>query len=62
MVGKFWWGRQNTEKKIHSQKWSKLCEKKHDGGMGFQDISMFNLALLAKQGWRLIQNLDTLLH
>ena len=30
--------------------------------MGFKDLKAFNLALLAKQGWRLNQNPDLLTH
>lgn len=30
--------------------------------MGFKDLKAFNLALLAKQGWRVQQNPSTLIH
>lgn len=37
-----------------------MSQAKIRGGMGFRDISSFNQALMAKQGWRLIQNPDCL--
>ena len=30
--------------------------------MGFRDLKAFNLAMLAKQGWQMIQGNDSLLH
>lgn len=60
MIIKFWWSN-NKESGIFWKKCQHLCQPKSDGGMGFRDLLKFNQALLAKQGWRLIQNPESLL-
>ena len=42
--------------------WEKLCEPKECGGKGFRQLKYFNLALLAKQGWRLQTSHNSLLY
>lgn len=38
----------------------KLCVSKTCGGLGFKSLRNFNVAMLAKQGWRLVTNVDSL--
>ena len=50
------------EKKIHWKNWNVLSQPKKEGGMGFRDLRNFDLAMLAKQGWRLRQDQGSLLY
>ncbi|CAN1132549.1 Transposon TX1 uncharacterized 149 kDa protein [Linum perenne] len=56
----FFWGGDINRRTIHWTKASILTKPKREGGLGFRNFRMFNLALLAKQGWRLTNNPDQL--
>lgn len=61
MISNFWWSNKKDSRGLAWVSWRKLCDKKDKGGLGFRDMKAFNLALLAKQGWRIISNPSSLM-
>jgi ribonuclease HI len=59
-ICKYWWSQQDKTNKIHWLSWEKLTKPKAEGGLGLREIYAFNLAMLARQGWRILQNPDSL--
>lgn len=60
IIRKFWWGSDKL-RGISWISWSRLCNPRVVGGMGFHDLCSFNMALLTKQAWRITTNPDLLL-
>jgi len=57
---RFWWGHMENTHKISWLTWDGMGKSKKCGRIGFRELDSFNVALLAKQGWRLVMNLDSL--
>ena len=48
------------QKMTHWQCWPNITRLKHEGGMGFRELSLFNKPLLGKQGWWLMTRPEAL--
>ena len=61
MMNSFWWGSKgNGSGGIIWMKWDRLCKPKTYGVIGFKRLHFFNVAMLGKQGWCLLTNLNSL--
>jgi hypothetical protein len=47
LIRQFWWGSKNGKRKPCWVSWEVMTRPKHLGGLGFRDIELFNLSLLA---------------
>ena len=55
MLNSFWWGgKSNGGRGINWATWDRLCVPKSGGCLEFWKLHEFNLALLSKQGWKLM--------
>lgn len=60
LIRKFRWGSKEGKCKPHWVSWKTMTQPKGMGGLGFKDFELFNVAMLARQAWRLMQNPETL--
>jgi hypothetical protein len=60
LMRNFWWDCKDGKRKTCWVPWDQMIEPKSIGGLGFQDMELFNLALLAQQAWRISQEPNSL--
>ena len=62
IINNYWWKHSQRQHGVHRMKWQKMCRSKALGEMGFRNMAQFNIAMLCKQGWRLLKQKETLVY
>jgi hypothetical protein len=60
LLRNFWWGRKDGKRRTCWVAWDQMTRPKYMEGLEFRDIELFNLALLARQAWRILQEPESL--
>lgn len=60
-IVKYGWGAENNKRCAYWINRETLFKDKSRGGLSLKDLKSFNLAMLAKQGWRILKNPESLL-
>ncbi|XP_016178460.1 uncharacterized protein LOC107620875 [Arachis ipaensis] len=58
----FWWGQKRSENRMQWIRWRISCRLKMQRGLNFKDLKAFNLAILTKQGWKLVSRPNSLIN
>ncbi|WCJ35671.1 DNAse I-like superfamily protein [Euphorbia peplus] len=57
---KFLWGATTEVRRISLVNWDTVCRSRNSGGLGIRKTKEFNTALVAKLGWRILTEPDSL--
>ena len=60
LLRQFWWGCKKGQRRTCWASWEQMRQLKFAGRLGLRDIELFNLALLARQAWRILQEPNSL--
>jgi hypothetical protein len=60
LLRNFWWGSKEGKRRTCWVPWDDMMKPKHLCRLSFCDIELFNLALLARQAWRIVQDPSSL--
>lgn len=60
LIRGFLWGNTDREKRCHLIRWDTVTRSKENGGLGIRKLAEMNIAFLAKLGWRLMFEEDSL--